>query len=424
LINELNFFKDIDPNNHLITLIKRGQFVFYTSVLEKLIYFFVFVFLARKFSVAEYGSIISVFVFANIIVTLFELGFGNYFQRKTASDDSNLSEEVNSVLTFRFVSYLVILTSAFLYFPKDLINPVLVAIIITALFIFSTNWILIKIFYGLDQYRSVFYWFLISRVVLILGVVVSISLNVSLMIIMTSFLISAMLEFGLLFFQMLRIKLIEFRINFRLEILKRILIYSVPMGLSVFFVIIYDRIDVLLIQKIVSTEAVSYYAVAYSLYKIPSIFTPIVLTPLFSDLSSEFEISGSIYLSKIKNLSLLLLAFAVFSIIIIYFLADVIIRITYGENYLTSSNLLIMLVLALPFLFLNNLTGTTLNSIKKERFVFYSTIIGAIINILLNIILLNSVGLKGAVLTTIVSELLVFLIQFNYLMKLRKQIFK
>ena len=308
----MNFFKEIFPDNHFISLVKRGQFVFYTSVLEKLIYFFVFIFLARKFSVAEYGSIISVFVFANIIVALFELGFGNYFQRKTASDKNNLSEEINSALAFRAVAYLIVLTSAILYFPKDINSTLTAVIIVSAIFIFSTNWVLIKIFYGLDQYRSVFYRFLISRIILIVGVVTLISLNVSLTIIMTSFLLSAILEFGLLFYQMLQMKLIEFRIDLRVEVLKRILVYSVPMGLSVFFVMVYDRIDVLLIQKIVSTEAVSYYAVAYSLYKIPSIFTPIVLTPLFSDLSNEFETSKRIYLSKIKNLSSLLLAFAVF----------------------------------------------------------------------------------------------------------------
>ena len=420
----MNFFKDIDPNNHLITLIKRGQFVFYTSVLEKLIYFFVFIFLARKFSVAEYGSIISVFVFANIIITLFELGFGNYFQRKTASDNNNLSEEVNSALAFRAIAYFIVLISAILYFPKDFNSILTSAIIVSAIFIFSTNWVIIKIYYGLNQYRFVFNWFLISRAVLIVGVVVSILLNVSLTIIMTSFLLSAILEFGLLFYQMLRMRLIKFRIDLRVEVLKRILIYSAPMGLSVFFVMVYDRIDVLLIQRIVSTEAVSYYAVAYSLYKIPSIFTPIVLTPLFSDLSNEYELSKRIYLSKIKNLSLLLLVFAIISIIIIYFFAEVIIGKTYGENYIASTDLLIILALALPFLFLNNLTGTTLNSIKKERFVFYSTITGAGINIVLNIILLNTIGLKGAVLTTIVSEFLVFLIQFNYLLKIKRQIFK
>ena len=420
----MNFFKDIDPNNHLITLIKRGQFVFYTSVLEKLIYFFVIIFLARKFSVAEYGSIISVFVFANIIITLFELGFGNYFQRKTASDNNNLSEEVNSALAFRAIAYFIVLISAILYFPKDFNSILTSAIIVSAIFIFSTNWVIIKIYYGLNQYRFVFNWFLISRAVLIVGVVVSILLNVSLTIIMTSFLLSAILEFGLLFYQMLRMRLIKFRIDLRVEVLKRILIYSAPMGLSVFFVMVYDRIDVLLIQRIVSTEAVSYYAVAYSLYKIPSIFTPIVLTPLFSDLSNEYELSKRIYLSKIKNLSLLLLVFAIISIIIIYFFAEVIIGKTYGENYIASTDLLIILALALPFLFLNNLTGTTLNSIKKERFVFYSTITGAGINIVLNIILLNTIGLKGAVLTTIVSEFLVFLIQFNYLLKIKRQIFK
>ena len=357
---------------------------------------------------------------------MFELGFGNYFQRKIASDRSNLSEEVNSVLVFRLVSYLIILLSAALYFPKDFVNLTLVVTIISTIFIFSTNWILIKIFYGLDglgMYRSVFYRFLISRVFLIIGVMILIPLDVSLTFIMATFLITAILEFSLLFYFLIRIKLIKFRIDLRIKVLRKIFLYSVPMGLSVFFVIVYDRVDVLLIQKIINTEAVSYYAIAYSLYKIPSIIIPIVLTPLFTDLSSEFEFSKKLNLFRLKNISLLLIGFAIISIIITYFFADAIIGLTYGEKYLSSTNLLILLTLALPFLFLNNLTGTTLNAIKKERYAFYSTTIVATVNILLNIILLSTVGLIGAVITTIISEFLVFLLQFNYLMRLRMEFF-
>ena len=186
---------------------------------------------------------------------------------------------------------------------------------------------------------------------------------------------------------------------------------------------VYDRIDVLLIQKIISLEAVSFYAIAYSLYKIPSIFIPIVLTPLFTDLSSEFEKNKKIDLSILKNLSLLLLILSVCSIITIYFLADVLIGLTYGDKYLSSTNLLILLVFALPFLFLNNLTGVILNSIKKEKVAFYSAVIAAIFNILINVLLLNFVGIEGAVVSTIITEILILLIQFNYLLKFKMNFF-
>lgn len=418
----MNFFKRNIYNHPVISLAKRGQFVFYMSFLEKLIYFIIFIFLARKFSISQYGFIISIFAFGNILVTMFELGFGNYFQRKIASDRSNLSEEVNSVLVFRLASYFIIIFLAVLYFPKNFVNLALVVTIISTIFLFSTNWILIKIFYGfdgLDNYRSVFYRFLISRIVLITGVIILLPLDMSVTVFMTLFLITAILEFSLLFYSLTGIKIILFRFELNAKFLRKILTYSIPMGMSVFFVIVYDKIDIILIQNIISTEAVSFYAIAYSIYKIPSIVIPILLTPLFTDLSNEFELYKKINLLKLRSISFLLLAFAGFSIIIIYIFADRIIVLTYGIKYLSSTSLLTLLSLALPFLFLNNLTGTTLNSIKKERFAFYSTMIGAVANILINLILLNTIGLMGAVITTIVSELLVLLLQSIYLLKFR-----
>ena len=257
----------------------------------------------------------------------------------------------------------------------------------------------------------------ISRFVLIIGVMILIPFEVSLTVIMLTFFITAILEFSLLFYSLVKIELTKFRIEFKIKVLRRILLFSIPMGLSVFFVGVYDRIDIILIQKIISTEAVSFYAIAYSLYKIPSIVIPIILTPLFTDLSSEFELNKKLHLSKLKGISLLLFVFAVFSIIIIYFFADTIIEFTYGAKYLSSTNLLMLLVFALPLLFLNNLTGVTLNSIKKERFTFYSTLIGAVANIIINLIFLTTIGLKGAAIATIVSEFLVLLLQLNYLLK-------
>ena len=419
----MSFPEEINLFQHIWRLVKRGQFVFYLSFLEKLIYFIIFVLLARRYSTTEYGLFISVFALGNILVASSELGFANYFQRETASGRDNLSEEFNSVFSFRLITFFIILLFAFLYFSSEPAGLTLVVIIIAAIFVFNSSWIIIKIFYGLNQYHSVFNRFLISRGILIVSAIILLALNVSLTLLSISFLLSAISEFLLFIFKLIKENIVKFRVDLKTNILKKILVSSIPMGMSAFFVMVYDRIDVLLIQKIISLEAVSFYAIAYSLYKIPSIFIPIVLTPLFTDLSSEFEKNKKIDLSILKNLSLLLLILSVCSIITIYFLADVLIGLTYGDKYLSSTNLLILLVFALPFLFLNNLTGVILNSIKKEKVAFYSAVIAAIFNILINVLLLNFVGIEGAVVSTIITEILILLIQFNYLLKFKMNFF-
>ena len=422
----LNSSEGKKSENFLIHLFRRGQYIFYTALLEKLVYFLIFLVLARKYSVAEFGEITSVFVFGYILASLTELGFANYFQRRTASDVQKSIEEFNSALTFRLLTYLIVLLISvdYNYYWEGTVELLLTVIIVTSVFIFNSSWLLIKIFYGLNEYSSVFKRFLISRFILIAGSSLLIFTDISLSMFSIIFLVSALLEFVLLSLLLKQKKSYSFKPGIKCEILKRIFSSSVPMGLGIFFVVVYDRVDILLIQRIIGAESVGIYAVAYSLYKIPHIFSGIFLTPLYSDLSAEFEMIKRISYEKVKKLALFLIFFCLLAIAVIFFSSEMLVELVYGKKYFLSANILKLLVIALPFLFLNNLTGVILNSIKREKTAFYSTMIASLLNVLVNMLLLNLIGLVGAVISTIITEILVFLIQLNYILKFKAETIK
>ncbi len=420
----LNSSEGKKSEHFLIHLFRRGQYIFYTSLLEKLVYFLIFLVLARKYSVAEFGEITSVFVLGFILASLTELGFANYFQRRTASDIQKSIEEFNSALTLRFITYFIVLfiAIAYNYYWGVAVELLLIVVIVTSVFVFNTSWLLIKIFYGLNEYSSVFKRFLVSRFILIAGSSLLIFTDISLSIFSMVFLVSALSEFVLLSLLLKQKKSYSFKPKIKGKILKRIFASSIPMGLGMFFVVIYDRVDVLLIQRIIGSESVGIYAVAYSLYKIPHIFSAIFLTPLYSDLSAEFESKQKIDYEKIKRIGLILVLISIISMILFFFLGDILIEIIYGERYRHSADMLKLLVIAMPFLFLNNLTGVTLNSIRKEKLAFYSAAIASPINVLLNILLLNVIGIVGAIFSTVLTELLIFLIQLNYIIKVKSKL--
>jgi len=414
----MNFSEEINLVNHLKHLFRRGQYILYTTLLDKSIFFIIFVILAHKYSVSEYGALTTVFVLGYILVSFFDLGLSSYFQRRTASNLSKSIEEFYSAFTYRVISYFVILLITFLYNYWDSNRDLsLSVIIVSSVFVFNTSWFLIKIFYGLNEYALVFKRFIASRCILISSTALLIFTDISLTIYSVAFFIAALIEFILLSVPLSKKVGFSFKISFRGEILKRIFSSSVPMGLGLFFVFVYDRIDILLIQNIIGLEWVGFYAVAYSFYKIPYIISGVFLTPLYTDLSAEFESNKKINYDRIKKLGLFLVIFSIISICFIFFLSDFIIEIIYGEKYLLSAEILKMLVIALPFLFLNNLTGVTLNSIQKEKLVFYSITVAVVVNISLNIMLLNIVGIMGAVIATILTESLVFMLQLNFLLK-------
>lgn len=416
----MNFSEKINLVNHIKHLFRRGQYILYTTLLEKSVFFIIFVILARKYSVSEYGALTSIFVLGYILVSFFDLGLSNYFQRRTASDLTKSIKEFNSAFTYRLISYCIILLMTYLYnYWDSTFDIFLSVIVVSSLFIFSTSWFLIKILYGLNEYALVFKRFIVSRCILTASSGLLIFTDISLTIYSLAFFISALIEFILLSVPLSKKVGFSFKINFKYEILKRIFASSVPMGLGLFFVVVYDRIDILLVQNIIGLEWAGLYAVAYSFYKIPYIISGVLLTPLYTDLSAEFESEKKISYDKIKRLGLFLVIFSIISICFIFFLSDFLIESIYGKKYILSANILNLLVIALPFLLLNNLTGVTLNSIRKEKYTFYSAAIATVLNLFLNISLLNMIGIVGAVVSTILTELIIFLIQLNYIMKFK-----
>lgn len=74
----------------------------------------------------------------------------------------------------------------------------------------------------------------------------------------------------------------------------------------------------------------------------------------------------------------------------------------------------------------NGLTGIlgvqVLTSLEKEKYVLYSVVVGAVSDLLLNLIFIPSYGAAGAALATTIAEFLVLLVQFIYTRDLLKEV--
>jgi O-antigen/teichoic acid export membrane protein len=95
--------------------------------------------------------------------------------------------------------------------------------------------------------------------------------------ILVSLLVSVIFHLGILY-KYLREEKLNLQLRFDYSVLKKILYSSVPIGIGIIFVLVYDRIDILIIERFLSFEAVAVYSIAYSLYKIPTIISGVILT--------------------------------------------------------------------------------------------------------------------------------------------------
>ena len=208
---------------------------------------------------------------------------------------------------------------------------------------------------------------------------------------------------------------LHIRLRFDRKTLTKVLKSSIPIGLGSVFVLLYDRIDILIIERIISFEAVAVYSIAYSLYRVPHLISNVILTPVYTDLSRSFLSKKTIELHEIIIVFVILMAVSAVSILVVHFFGETIILFFYGNKYSASIPYLKFLVFALPGLFLNNFTGVISNSVRKEKIPMFSTGITAVVNIAANIILIHLFGIWGAVIATIISEYFVVILQTVFL---------
>lgn len=402
-------------NKHLIDFWASGKHILLFNIIERITFFAFYVSIARYVDQATYGFIVTVSTFTNIIATIFDFGIPFYIQRESATNENIKPILVHSIF-IKLASILIFLPLPFFYFYSNLNNWIIILLVSIINFFAPVNQILIFYLNGKylfeENYRAV----LIARIpyiiFLVFATILKIDFHISLVFILLSLIIQnlILLEKSQIHF----IHLLNIKIDFRL--LFNVIRKSLPFGLGVVFIMIYDRLDVLLIQKFLSDEAVAIYSAAYSIFRNSSILSGIIMIRVYNDFSKYYVINRKIDFNMFLTSLKILLIISLILIFIFNFLGEIIISLFYTSKFIYSARVLGAVSFALPFIFLNNLTGVTLNSMHKEKITMLSTLIGMMINVILNFLLIPRIGIFGGVVSTLVTENLILVIQLIFIM--------
>ncbi|MBI4318963.1 MAG: oligosaccharide flippase family protein, partial [Chloroflexi bacterium] len=182
---------------------------------------------------------------------------------------------------------------------------------------------------------------------------------------------------------------------------------SWPLMLNHLLATLFFRIDVMLLQSMRGATVVGYYSTAYKfidgLNIIPSTFTMAV----FPILSRYARSGGDSFVRAYVLSTRLLLIVSVPIAVSTTFLAEPIVMVFGGEQYLPHSVIALqVLIWFLPFSYVNSLTQYVLIAINQQRFIAVSFVIATSLNIVLNLVLIPHFSYVGAAAVTVLSELL------------------
>lgn len=184
-------------------------------------------------------------------------------------------------------------------------------------------------------------------------------------------------------------------------LLKQMLIYSAPLIINNISWWIIHSSDKLMLELMISTEAVGIYAISA---KIPSLIN--VVTSIFQSawsISSVNEIENDNE-SSFYSQTLLWLMTLIFGVTIcIIFILKPFMRIYVSSDFSDSWKYVPTLMIAACSGSISSFYGCINSALKKNLYNMYTTLIGAIINIVLNYFFILLFGIMGAAIATTFS---------------------
>jgi O-antigen/teichoic acid export membrane protein len=195
----------------------------------------------------------------------------------------------------------------------------------------------------------------------------------------------------------------EFLKSFDKNLAKKIIKDSFPLLLSSIAIMIYMRIDQVMIKNTLGDKEVGLYSAAVRLVEMWYFIPMIITSSLFPAIVNAKKVSEELYYHRLNLLFAFLIFVSLFISLFTVFYSKDIIRLIYSETYLESSSVLSILIWATIFASINVSTGRWIITENLEKLSFYRAILGAIMNVILNILLIPTMQIKGAALATVVS---------------------
>jgi len=187
-------------------------------------------------------------------------------------------------------------------------------------------------------------------------------------------------------------------------IAKKLLLDSWPLVLSGLVVMIYMRIDQIMIKEMLGEKEVGIYSAAIRLSEV-WYFVPVLITnSLFPSLINAKKINGDLYLSRLRKLLTFLIWTSILVAALTTLLSQWIVASLYGNAYQEAGQILMIHTWGGVFVAIGVASGVWFVIENIQRYAFYRTGAGALLNILLNFALIPTYGISGAAIATVISQ--------------------
>jgi O-antigen/teichoic acid export membrane protein len=369
----------------------------------------------------QYGTYFSLLNLSLILNILLDLGLNNYTTKQIAQNPELAKRYFGKVFSFRLILFIV-------YY--------LILLLIGILIGYSSHQMYLLFLLGINQFliisiaycRSHFGVFKLDAIISVMDrflliilagtillfpkatFVMTIELFVWIQLICYA---STLVIALLLLLKHIEKPYFEWNIKFSLSLLRK----SYPYALLIILMVIYTRIDGVMLERINGPYQAGIYAQGFrlldALYMFGMIFAGL-LYPMFSRNLKKSKESVNDLLTTSANL---LMGGAIVIVFVTIYNSSYLLSLIYTD-YLVAIPAFNWLMLSFLAICMNFIFGTLLTANGSLKILNYSSFIGIILNVALNLYLIPTRGAEGAAFATFITQSFTAVIQFGYCMKL------
>lgn len=213
-------------------------------------------------------------------------------------------------------------------------------------------------------------------------------------------------------------RLVPFTFSIDFDYWKRIMANAFPIAVSLLFVLLYFKIDTVMLSLMKTPYEVGVYSVGYKVLEIV-IFFPAMYIGLVMPLLSKTAASRERFKKLFWRTFWVLVAGAIPTVAGLMLFAGTITNLLGGAGYEGAVDVLRILSLAVGIIFFGNLGGNAIIALDLQRKGMWIYGVGALFNIITNLLFIPRYGYLAAAWTTVATELIVTVWMFALIARSR-----
>ncbi|MDO8743412.1 MAG: flippase [Candidatus Azambacteria bacterium] len=400
------------------TVFKNSLWLSLGLAINKLLMLALLIYVARILGAAEYGKFTFAFAFVSLLVIFHDFGLPAIITREFSKEGQE-REDFYSILSLKTLlgatAFFIIFLGSFII-TQDIETRKI--ILILALFSIINGFA--AVFYAVFQARQKMeyqVWSEILQFLLISGLGFFILFEFpSINNLSYAYFISSLFAFIFVLF-LFHSKIFPLKINWKFSVWRKFLLLSWPLALTGLFGLIYGYIDSVMLGYWNMLEETGWYNAAYKIVMVSLIPMGLLSTSLYPVLSKFFQESKE-KLQRAWGYQLNLMILISFPLMAGgMVLAPGIIKLLYPAEFTPSILAFQILIISAGIISLSRPFYDIMIVFNRQVKMFWITVAGAAVNVVLNLFLIPKYSLYGAATATVITQFLILILCFMFTYK-------